>query len=253
MYVVPTFHPAALLRDQTMMLATISDLRKAVRVAAEGPTLIPACERSGGLGHMPEWATFPTAQNVREWLHNYEGETLACDLEATFMGQIMCLGLWPVDDYLTDQGLCIPFLNQGGGPYWTPVEGMEVKSLVHKFLGDAEWPKVWQNGVGFDIPLLREAWGLEVRGTIGDTMVAHHLVMPELPHGLAFLSSIFTDMGPYKIEVHATTAEAKDDLLKFEDVLRYPERPLREYCLKDCFATAAAWVALAEMMEPAAA
>lgn len=246
MWVVPTIHPAALLRDQTMQWAVKHDLAKAVRIHKEGVTRVPKCYRAGGLGHMPEWSIFPALHDVEKFMERWRGQLLSCDFESTFQGKVMCLGMWPVEEIWEEQGLCVPFAVRGGGPYWNPGEEVAVKQLVFGMLQDETWPKVGQNWVGFDEQLAKSAWGITVRGTIGDCMVAHHLVMPELPHSLAFQSSICTDLGPYKLEVHET--EEKDDSNKFENITDYDERKLRTYCLEDCIAGGAAWRDLREAM-----
>lgn len=245
-WIVPTLHPAALVRDQTMTLAVLSDLEKARRIHADGgPTLIPACYRAGQ--PMPHYAIFPTAQCVIDWLAAHKGHTLSLDIESTYFDQIMCLGIWSVDTALEDEGICVPFFSRGGVKYWNTLDELRVKEAVFSMLADATWPKVGQNFVGFDVPMMRKVWGVETRGVIGDTMVAHWSVMPELLHGLAFLSSIFTDLSPYKVEVHSNETE-KDDTDKWQAVQDYDDRNLREYCLLDTFATALAWIALVRMM-----
>lgn len=245
-WIVPSLHPAALIRDQTMTLAVIADLQKALRIQKDGgPSLLPACYRAGQ--PMPHYTMFPTVDGVLEWLARYQGCTLSLDIESTYHGQIMCLGMWPVDTALEDEGLCVPFYSRGSVKYWNGLDELRVKQAVFGMLSDASWPKVGQNFVGFDVPRMKQAWGVDTQGVIGDTMVAHWCCMPELPHGLAFLSSIFTDLSPYKAEVHTNETE-KDDVDKWERVEEYDDRNLREYCLLDCFATAMAWRALEEMM-----
>lgn len=245
-YIIPTYHPAALLRDQTMQIAVLSDLAKAVRIQAHGPSLVPYCYRDGQL--MPDWAIFPDCDRILHWLNEFRGQTLSLDLESTYHEQIMCMGLWPVDDDLETQGICIPFRKRGLHDYWdSQHDRMRVMDAVFTMLQDANWGKVGQNIAGFDIPLMERAWGIRTRGLVGDTMVAHSLCMPELPHGLAFLSSMFTDLGPFKRDVHTNESE-KDDTNKWEMVQEYDDRNLRSYCLLDTFSTSRVWKALERMM-----
>lgn len=198
---------------------------------------------------MPQWSIFPTADDVLSWLDAHHHQALSFDLESTYQGSIMCMGLWPVDNWLDAQGICIPFLKQGGRPYWdNQLDRLRVMDAVFTMLRDPAWGKIGQNVAGFDIPLIRKTWGVETAGLIGDTMIAHSLVMPELPHGLAFLSSIFTDLSPYKLEVHEDATDERDDVDKWTNVQHYDDFKLREYCLLDTFATAGAWVHLERMM-----
>lgn len=238
MIVVPATHPAALLREQTQQVCLVSDLRKAARIQREGVTRVPPPFR--------EWQWKPGAWDATGWLRGVGQEFgVVVDIEATFQDDIVCVGLWPLRGACV--GICIPFRTKGGGFYWHEPDASEVKGALIALLEDARVPKVGQNFVGFDAPLLKRAWGVEVRGVLGDTMVGHHLVWPELPHSLAFLSSMFTDLGAYKRAVHQ--GDEKDDVQKsFSRIFDYEDKALRCYCLEDTFATKHAWLALeAEM------
>lgn len=239
-WIVPAYDPNKLIRDQTMSLATLADLKKAVRVARDGgPTIVPKL-----WPETPRWSTHPDADDVHRWLKEHEHCALCLDLETTYSGQIMCCGLWCVEHALTSQGICIPFFSKGMQKYWNPLDELKVKgSLFHALKTQRV---VGQNIVGFDIPMMRKAWGLVIKA-YGDTMVAHSLCMPELPHGLAFLSSVFTDLPPYKKEFGDSKAE-KDDVDKWERIQDSDDLDLRIYNLLDVFATAVTWEALVEMM-----
>lgn len=200
---------------------------------------------------MPDWSIYPDVEHVREWLTARRGLTLSLDLESTYQGQIMCLAMWPVEDALADQGICIPFYRKGGERYWPMAADLEVKRLLFGMLKDRDWPKIGQNFIGFDAPLIKKVWDITVEGIIADLMVAHWQIMPEMPHGLAFISSMFTDLPPYKIEVHEVASEEKDDVDKWENVLQYEDRPLRVYCMEDTFVPAVTWPILERIMSDA--
>jgi DNA polymerase I len=246
-WIVPTLNSGALIGDQTMQLAVLADLQKALRIQKDGgPSLVPAVYRAGM--PMPTDMLFPTVPTVVNWLEAHRGHTLSVDIECTYHGQIMCVGLWCVDEDLEDQGVCIPFYSKGGTRYWNNLDELRVKEALFGMLKDVSWPKIGQNFVGFDVSKMEEAWGVKTLGVVGDTMLAHWCVMPELPHGLAFLSSIFTDLSPYKLEVHTNESE-KDDVDKWESVQEYDDRNLREYCQQDTFATSRTWHSLVAMMD----
>jgi hypothetical protein len=245
-YIIPVIEPHKLMRDQTMGVATLADLRKAVQIARDGgPTLIPQVFKRGE--HFPSWATHPDVHEVVTWLDEHKHLTLALDLETTYSGQIMCCGLWPVEGVLEDQGLCIPFAQRGGRDYWSILQGLKVKEALFDVLTSPSTRIVGQNAAGFDVPMMRKAWGINVK-LVGDTMIAHSLCMPELPHGLAFLSSVFTHLSPYKHEF-GESKEAKDDVDKWERVQDMDDMELRVYNILDAFATAVVWGELEKMME----
>lgn len=58
--------------------------------------------------------------------------------------------------------------------------------------------KIGQN-VKYDILMLKN-YGIEVKGKLFDTMLAHYLLQPEQPHNLNYLSETFLNYKPVKIE-----------------------------------------------------
>lgn len=256
-WMVPTMHPAALLRSMKMQHAVIEDLKKAVRIHKEGGRrFIPREERDHG--DMPMWATHPSVDDVRRFVQQYHRARLAADFEATLRRVPYCVAFWPVDTWLDAQGICIPFRCKGGARYWQRDEEKEVLELIRPIFEDPHWPVWGQNFAGYDVTLVRD-FGWECRSEIDDnpveqdTMVSHHEVFPELPHSLAFQSSEVTDLGPYKLEVKevdkAEDDEDEDDTVKgIENVAEIDDRKLRVYCLRDCFATAGAGLRNERMM-----
>ncbi len=61
-----------------------------------------------------------------------------------------------------------------------------------------EIEKVGQN-IKYDITILAN-YGIEVRGKLFDTMIAHYLIQPELYHGMDYLAEIYLDYETIKIE-----------------------------------------------------
>lgn len=58
--------------------------------------------------------------------------------------------------------------------------------------------KILQN-VKFDLSILR-MYGLDLKGPIFDTMLAHYLIEPDLRHGMDFLSGVYLNYEPISIE-----------------------------------------------------
>ncbi len=246
-WLVPTMHPAALLRSMKMQHAVIEDLKKAVRIHKEGGRrFIPRAEREEG--EMPMWATHPSLTHIEDFVRKYYRKRLAADFEATLRRERWCLGLWPVDTWLDDQGIIFPWRCKGGARYWSKEDQREGEKLIRPIFEDPHWPVWGQNFVGYDVWHVTDL-GWECNSEVEDcpveqdTMVSHHEVFAELPHSLAFQSSEVTDMGPYKLEVKevdkAEDDEDEDDTVKgIENVAEIDDRKLRVYCLRDCFATA---------------
>lgn len=260
-FILPMLHPASFFRNQTLAFTGVEGWRKAVRIQREGPTIV----------HPPieEWQWRPTLANVEWYLRgvtrcsgNSDTEwngPWSIDFEATVSREVVCLGIWSCHTPLRHRGICIPFLSQGGARYWSPRDEVRVMELVRSFFTDRRIGKIGQNTVGYDTgyppfnsrSLIKTAWGIDVQGIVGDTMVAHHTCFSELKHSLAFLASISTDLSPYKEELWDEDQDEDDDDEKdWTRILERPDERVRKYNLKDAFAQAVVWNALEEEMAP---
>ena len=70
-------------------------------------------------------------------------------------------------------------------------------SAVSAVLADPDVPLCFQNGQGFDIPMLRKA-GFLVRGYTFDTMLCQRYMYPEMPANLQFIANIYGKIPPWK-------------------------------------------------------
>lgn len=111
---------------------------------------------------------------------------------------------------------------------WNPSEKVRVINALKKFL-ESNVYKVYQNGK-FDNKFLRR-YGIKVNNFVFDTMIAHHLINENLPHGLEFLTVWYTDMGRYDLEL----AYHKPNLGCNYSII--PSKVLYEYANRDAAAT----------------
>ncbi len=82
-----------------------------------------------------------------------------------------------------------------------PVEREKViirLELLREIFEDEEIEKVGQN-IKYDITVLAN-YGIEVRGKLFDTMIAHYVLQPELFHGMDYLAEIYLNYETIKIE-----------------------------------------------------
>lgn len=86
--------------------------------------------------------------------------------------------------------------------------------------------KVGQN-IKFDILMLKD-YGIEVKGEIFDTMIAHYLIQPELRHNMNYLSEIYLHYDPVHIE--SLIGKAGKDQKSMRQV---PVETIKEYCGED--------------------
>lgn len=185
--VLPTFHPAAILRQWELRAVTVLDLVKAKR-QAEFPDI-----------RRPERTVYtePTLADL-EWFyetHIIPAKALAFDIE-TARDCITCIG-FATSPYVS---LVIPFADsrrEGGCFYPTVVDDVSVWKFVRRVLASPV-PKIAQNGA-YDIGFLWRRYGVTVNNFTDDTMLLHHSLQPESPKGLGFMGSVYTDEPAWKI------------------------------------------------------
>lgn len=179
--VLPTYHPAAVLRQWDWRFITVHDLRRAKR-ESESPNL-PTNESDfvvrPGFDTVLDYLT-----RIRTTLHAGTCR-LAVDLE-TRRGHIACLGIAPD----SRRALCIPFMcveNPSG--YWPTEQEFIIVKLLKEILCHPNAQIVGQNFL-YDLQYIARYWGFAPRCYM-DTMLAHHVCWPGLPKGLDFLSSMY--------------------------------------------------------------
>lgn len=192
--VIPTFHPRFVIENWKMRGVVVEDIKKAVRV--------------GKGGRKDERFTTiikPTLTEVESYLKILgEADRISLDIETVGSGQIACVGVGTITggDQQGDRrgahsrrsSLCIPF-KFGYNNYWTEQEEHYIWDLLRElFQGDQL--KIGQN-LNYDFTKLLPFIG-EPAPPWFDCMIAFHLLEPELPHTLAFMTSLFTDVNYYK-------------------------------------------------------
>jgi uracil-DNA glycosylase family 4 len=196
--VIPTLHPAYVLRQYISRTIVELDLR---RVSAEStfPEVRPVPHN---------FLIRPTFTQVMEFLSQHHPR-LAFDIETTGP-HVRCLGLASSG---TDC-ICIPFtcnptlahpsdkvllmVDPGSpflGNYWKEHEELAILKELDRVMRDSSQEKIAQN-YPFDSVVLARDFGIEIQGLEFDTMYAQHTCYSELPKGLDFLCSIYTKI-PY--------------------------------------------------------
>lgn len=180
-YVVPSFHPAFLLRGkQNLMGALLFALRRAMEVASFGFTRNPV---SLVVDPDPIW--------FMEWAtHLTPDSWLATDVENPVTpGQEedeIALGVHQITriNFSTnpDQGITVP---------WEPRYFPTITQLL-----TSPCPKVMWNE-RYDTSVLKHH-GHEVNGVILDAMWAWHFLQSSLPRGLGFVAPFYSDLPPWK-------------------------------------------------------
>jgi len=216
--VIGIVHPSFVARGNREYWAiTVADLKK-IKLASQGK-LAKAPEEHFNL--------FPSIVDVRD-LCQYvlrKGLRVAFDLETCGWKEklnIICCGIaWSESD-----ALCVPFLKRGGKLYWDNPSHEEEAWYWLNEIWESDLIKIGQNIFTFDIPVLMDH-GVEFkRHTCRDTLIRHHCIGLELPHSLEFLTSIYTQIPHYKMDVK-----------KAGGMIWAPDDIMRRYNCRDCIAT----------------
>lgn len=186
--VVPTIHPAAIMRQQTLWAAVVADLVRARVESAFPERQLPA----------ENFILDPTPSE----LHNFISELIVLrhpvgvDIETTIATPYTCaLNLVGFGNIY--KAMCVSFEDDSVIPL--PIAVEEISRLL-----DSGVPLVFQNG-NFDVTVL-ESLGFRVSNYAFDTMLAHQMCYGELPHNLGFITSTHTRVPFYK-----TMAQSQED------------------------------------------
>jgi DNA polymerase-1 len=214
-----TYMPAVLFRRWEDYPIVREDFRKLGRLLREG-------WKEGELG---DYKVLKTVNEVREIVdYLLVQPRFAFDLETTSFDfwdfsvnpdcNILCMSF----SAYPGTGFVVPFLQQHGKPFWkSNEEAIEVvKELNRLFSSDT--PKWAQNG-SFDINFLRaNGFEFNLDSFTFDTMLGHHTIQENIPHGLDTLIGLYTNLPLYSYELVkweqeygevTTYAEFPDELL----------------------------------------
>jgi len=207
---VPTYHPSYLMQyGQGAIPVVISDLKKGTQVPPEHYNVKPTLEDVAG----------------------FRFTSVCFDIETNiFTKQITMVGFCTRPHHV----IVVPYR----GAYIDEIKRIfrEAKQVIG------------HNIIGFDLPTLLEA-GVKISDDcqIWDTILMQHLVQPDQPHDLEFVSSIFTqkpawkhlsseDMPLYCARDVDVTMQSFAQLrplltaLKLEDLYKYTQVPLAKIC-----------------------
>ena len=153
--VIPTLHPAFLMRKADLSPVVYGDLRKSMSLPPED-----------------SYKLYATVED----LQRFESKSFAFDLE------------WDGNKNVTLVGLSDAY---GSGLVVDPSLPGASRELQRIF--EASTDLIGHNIVSADLPFI-EKWGWNIKdATLWDTMLMQHLVQPSYPHSLAFTCSVFTN------------------------------------------------------------
>ncbi len=190
---VPTIHPANALYGQYTNRYTIrGDFKRAKRESAF-PNIVPLPYRfelnptfDRAIGHLKEFISTK--------------KPLSVDVEVAKRQVSRCCFAWSDWDAIS-----IPY----GDGNWTLEQEVLLWKTTAELLQDPNITKVFQNGI-FDCWMFFHIHNILVAPQIEDTMIAHHIIYPDFPKSLAFLTSLYTDQPFYKNMVRHGDVDKSD-------------------------------------------
>lgn len=194
---LPTYHPAAVMREWGLRTIVLADVGKAVRESASA-----TLERRSRTIFIS-----PTLDDLEFFWDTFcvQAERLSVDIE-TSKGQITCIGVAPNED----QALVLPFWKNGLSYWATPQDEVLAYRWMKKVL-ESPKAKLGQNFL-YDLQYLM-AYGIKVNmRNSEDTMLLHHAMYPELEKSLGFLGTVYcNEMGWKQMRPRGKAAEKKNE------------------------------------------
>lgn len=184
--VLPTWNPSSIMRQWETRVVTLADFTKAER-EMRFPDL-----------HRPVRYIYlePTIKELWEFYNEFlkDQPFISCDIE-TKAQQITEVGFGTADG---KRCLVVPFWSRKmrDGNYWpdTQTEKLAWDFVRHVCVNHET---IGQN-FSYDMQYFFRTMGIPCPKFIGDTMLLHHALQPELEKGLGFLGSIYTNEPSWK-------------------------------------------------------
>lgn len=181
--VIPTFHPAFILRSESMLDRSIMEFDVKRLVVEQSYEPVPD----------PNLLVIRDAGQLYRYLERFTNEFAAADIE-TYRSVPICLGIAPSKH----EGISVPLFSELWGQKFCDVSDYDLAErwrMLDKFLREKKI--IWQNGKFDENKLTQMGFRPNY---YADTMLMAHTLYPELPKGLAFLASIHTRHPYYKLE-----------------------------------------------------
>jgi DNA polymerase len=186
--VIPTYHPAYVLRDWSARNITVADLRRASHYV------------DGRAYQKPRWnfEVRPTYEqvvhhltNLRDRVRGGERIRLSVDIE-TRAGHIACIGI----SYTAVDAICIPLMCVGSQQgYWGEDQESSIAWLLYQLLTHSNALVVMQNGLYDCQYFLRHL--LFCPNVIQDTMISQHSIFSDMRKSLDFQASMYAQYYVY--------------------------------------------------------
>ncbi len=195
---LPTLHPGFVVHVRRWTKAFRSDISRAFRWFNES------------LGWVePEIILNPSYDDLAAFLQT--NDMFVVDTETTFedptISRLKCIGF-----ATENKAMVVHFYSiEDESKFYTQFDENRIRQLIKEFLVNPNILKVGHNYNYFDTLVLQHHFGVKPEPVI-DTLVMHRLVESELPHGLGFIGSLYTDVTSWKAAHTAKEARTDSEL-----------------------------------------
>ncbi len=224
MFVVPALAPGFIMRQNRRLAGTVQHAFSKAHALAYGEKREPWLEDEFVLPPVDGPTKAFSAKTVVKLLRSMAKRNVAYDVETDgrhpLLNDLRCVGF-----YDGKQGVTVPLLRRNGDRedrmvrdrkgevttenravwvrYWSEKDEREIVEAMRELIGTKNKPRsaarVYTQNGQYDRMVLWNALGLRVpTGLTFDTIVAHHVICPYLPHDLGFLSALYTNAPFYK-------------------------------------------------------
>lgn len=204
-YLVPTYHPAFLLRDQQFMAKAVQKhLSKARRLLTEDAPWPVEYEVTRDVATLRGYVAVQAGSTVPVFTVDIETESIRETAEGPVRGDAR-------DPYQVTEIKVVGIHRQGAEhALVVDTRGVQIMSgdddllnALQDFLENPNIPKCYHNGL-YDMPCFVHLWGFDWEklntGYADDTLGAHAALYPDEPHDLGHVTFSFTDSRAWKPE-----------------------------------------------------
>lgn len=214
MTVMPSVHPAFVLRQQRWAHVFRNDLAKAIRAF------------KGVRGWAPPNVTYNPPPSVLADFLSDKDRVYTFDIEAdgieSLTAHIRCIAIGDEKDVMVvgfrsntrprdQEGLFLDF--------YSDIDAFHINAILTSFFTDKGIVKVGHNAGSYDKLVLRSQMGIEPEPIL-DTILLHRNVESELPHSLAYIASLYTDAPAWKCYDSTTEVLTPRGWVPFPDLSR---------------------------------
>jgi len=197
--VIPTFHPAYILRQPQEVYTAVRDWVK-IGKAIYNNSYTEYVDNFNLNPTLMEIKTF--VDQIKQKVYKRENVVLGMDIETTvgkttWDNNLICIGIAPDKD----NAIVIPVRNIDGSWYFKSDEdNIQLIMAIGSLLEDPNITKIFHNAL-FDVMVLMNL-GFTVSGAIFDTMIGQYLVYSNSKHDLQYVTSLYTDYPPWKVDTN---------------------------------------------------